>query len=60
MLFQFITIPKKETQLLAIPENCAEKIFVIYHVSLFAGHQKRIKTYLTTGDKFLYEVIYII
>ena len=47
-----VTTPKKETMLFAIPEICADKIFTLYHSSLFVGHQDVIKTYLTIGDKF--------
>ena len=42
----------KEKALLAIPENCADKIIELYHTSLFMGHQGVIKTYLTISDKF--------
>ena len=45
-------IPDKQKTLLAIPENCADKIIELYHTSLFAGHQGVIKTYLTISDKF--------
>ena len=44
--------PERETAVLAIPETCAEKIIMLYHKSLFAGHQGVIKTYLTISDKF--------
>ena len=47
-----MTTPDKETALLAIPEICADKIIALYHVSLFAGHQGVVKTYLTMKDKF--------
>ena len=52
LLFKLITIPEKETALLAIPEICADKIITLYHSSLFVGHQGVIKTYLTKADKF--------
>ena len=52
LLFKLITIPEKETALLAIPEICAVKIIILYHSSLFVGHQRVIKTYLTIADKF--------
>ena len=52
LLFKLVTIPKKETVLLAIPETCANKITTLYHSSFFAGHQGVIKTYLTIEDKF--------
>ena len=45
-------MPHKETSLLAIPEICADKIIMLYHTSLFAGHQRVIKTYLTISEKF--------
>ena len=37
---------------LAIPETCIDSIIALYHLSLFAGHQGIIKTYLTLSDKF--------
>ena len=52
LLFKLVTIPSKEKALLAIPENCVDKIIELYHSSLFAGHQGVIKTYLTISDKF--------
>ena len=52
LLFKLITIPENETALLAIPEMCADKIITLYHLSLFAGHQGVIKTYMTVADKF--------
>ena len=45
-------IMDKEKSILAIPENCADKIIELYHSSLFAGHQGVIKSYLTISDKF--------
>ena len=52
LLFKLIPTPGKEKALLAIPEVCADKIIMLYHASLFAGHQGVIKTYLTISDKF--------
>ena len=54
LLFKLITIPNKEKTLLAIWENCVDKIIELYHSSLFVGHQGVIKTYLkhTISDKF--------
>ena len=52
LLFKLVTMPDKETALLAIPEICADKIIMLYHTSLFAGHQGIIKTYLTISDNF--------
>ena len=52
LLFKIILTPEKETAVLAIPEICTDKIITLYHLSLFAGHQGVIKTYLTTSDKF--------
>ena len=43
LLFKLVTIPKKETALLAIPETCANKIITLYHSSLFTGQQCVIK-----------------
>ena len=51
LLFK-LTIPGKETSLLAIPETCADKIITLYHSNLFVGHQGVIKTYLTISDRF--------
>ena len=44
--------PEKETAVLAIPEECVDKIITLYHKSLFAGHQGVIKMYLTISDTF--------
>ena len=44
--------PEKETAVLAVPQACVDKIIMLYHSSLFAGHQGVIKTYLTISDKF--------
>ena len=52
LLFKLVTTPDKETSLLAITEICVDKIIALYHVSLFAGHQGVVKTYLTMKDKF--------
>ena len=49
-------MPEKETAVLAIPEICAHKIIILYHSSLFAGHQGVIKTYLTIGNSSLSEI----
>ena len=38
LLFKLTTVPNKEKALLAIPENCIDKIIELYHSSLFAGH----------------------
>ena len=35
--------PEKETVVLAIPEECIDKIITLYHKSLFAAHQGVIK-----------------
>ena len=43
---------EKETAVLTVPETCADKIITLYQKSLFAGHQRVIKTYLTISDKF--------
>ena len=52
LLFKLVTMPDKETVLLAIPEICADKIIALYHSSHCARHQGVMKTYLTIGDKF--------
>ena len=51
LLFKLVTTPEKETALLAIPDICTDNIIMLYHSSLFAGHQGVIKTYLTIEDK---------
>ena len=51
LLFKLIPTPRKEKAVLAI-EVCTDKIIMLYHASLFAGHQGVIKTYLTISDKF--------
>ena len=43
LLFKLTTIPGKETALLSIPEICADKIIILYHSNLFAGHQRSYK-----------------
>ena len=53
LLFKLVTTTDRETVLLAIPEICADKIIILYHTSLFAGHQGIIEIYLTISDKFL-------
>ena len=49
LLFKLVTIPEKKA-LLAIPENCADKIIELYHSSLSVGHKGVIKTYLIISD----------
>ena len=44
--------PEKERMVLTLPEACIDKIIMLYHSSLFAGHQGVIKKYLTISDKF--------
>ena len=52
LIFKLVMTPDKEAAVLAIPETCIDKIIVLYHTSLFAGHQAVVKTYLTMKDKF--------
>ena len=52
LLFKLITVPDKEKALLAIPETCADKRILLYHDTLFAGHQGVLSTYLTISSKF--------
>ena len=52
LLFKINPTPGKEKPLLAIPKVCADKIIMLYRASLFAGHQSKIKAYLTISDKF--------
>ena len=39
LLFKLVTMPEKETALLAIPQICVDKIIALYHMGLFTGHQ---------------------
>ena len=56
LLFIIITTQEKETAFLAIPENCTDKIFTLYHTTLFTGHQGVIKTYVTINNTvFLFQ-----
>ena len=43
LFFKIVSTPEKETTVLAIPEICADKIIMLYHSSLFAGHQGVLK-----------------
>ena len=52
LLFKIVATPERETVLLAMPEICTDKIIMLYHTSLFVGHQGVIKTYLTISNKF--------
>ena len=52
LIFKINPTPGKEKALLAIPEICEDKIIMLYHASLYAGHQGMIKTYQTINDKF--------
>ena len=48
----FRMYPDKKTAVLTIPETCTDKIITLCHKSLFTGHQRVIKTYLTISDTF--------
>ena len=52
LLFKLTTVLGKESEVLAIPETCVDKIIALYHSNLFAGHQGVIKMYLTMSDRF--------
>ena len=52
LLFKIVSTPDKESAVLAKPETCADSMIVLYHSSLFVGHQGVIKIYLTISDKF--------
>ena len=52
LLFKISMTPDKEMAVLAIPETFSDSVITLYHLSLFAGHQGVIKTYLTINDKF--------
>ena len=43
LLFKVTTTPDKEMAVLAVLETCVNSIIVLYHSSLFAGHQGVIK-----------------
>ena len=51
-LFKKITTAEKDTALLAILEVCTDKITMLYHSNLFAGHQGVTNTYLIISDTF--------
>ena len=38
LLFRLNTTPDKEAAVLAIPENCADRLIVLCHYSLFGAH----------------------
>ena len=46
------TTPRKESEVLPIPEHYVDTIVILYHSSIFAGHQCVIKTYLTINETF--------
>ena len=50
--FKISTMPEKEMAVLAILEMCIDSMIALYHLSLFAGHQGVIETYLTINNKF--------
>ena len=52
LLFKIVSTQDKEMAVLAIPETCADSIIVLFHSSLFTGHQGVIRIYLTISDKF--------
>ena len=52
LLFKISMTTDKEMAVLAILETCVDSIIALYHLSLFAGHQGVIKTYLTINNKF--------
>ena len=52
LIFKLVTMPDKESAVLAIPEVCVDKIIALYNTSLFAGHQGVVKTYLTMREVF--------
>ena len=52
LIFKLVTMPDKESAVLAIPGIYVDKIIALCHTSLFAGHQGVVKTYLTMRDKF--------
>ena len=51
LLFKLVFTPERETALLVVTEIFADKIIMLYHTSLFAGHQGVIKAHLTISGK---------
>ena len=51
LLFKISTTPGREMAVLAILETCIDSIITLYLLSLYAGHQCVIKTYLTIKNK---------
>ena len=54
LIFKLVTMPDKESAVLAIPEMCIDKIIALYHTSLFAAHQGVVKMYLMMRDKIFH------
>ena len=52
LIFKLVMMPDKESAVLVIPEICVDKIIALYQTSLFAGHQRVVKMYLTMRDTF--------
>ena len=52
LLFKIVLNTNKEATVLAILEVCTDKIITLHYSSLFTGHQRVIKTYLTISNKF--------
>ena len=52
LLFRLNTTPDKEAAVLAIPENCTERLITLCHSSLFGGCQGVLMNYLTLNKKF--------
>ena len=58
-LFKLVTTPDRESALLAIPEICTDKINILYHSSLFMGHQGVIKSTSLLGTNSSYQFYFI-
>ena len=52
LLLRLNATPGKESAVLAIPENFADRIITLYHSRILTGHQGVIKVYLTINEKF--------
>ena len=47
---------ERRQQFLQYQRHAFDKIIMLYHANLFAGHQGVIKTYLTISDTFLFPI----
>ena len=52
LIFKLVTMPDKESAILAIPEICVDKIIAIIPLKSICRSSGVVKTYLTMRDKF--------